>query len=115
MKTIPGEPPLDRNENQVSSYLNESGVVYFYNEHPEFVNRVNKIRGKKVITQRLATFLGIKIGVHFLDKYIHKGGVERLEYNKEQLESNAEFVLSFEDKIQPLINKPLGTIVENEN
>ena len=38
--------------------------------YPPGQHGVDKRRGKKVITQRLATFLGIKIGVHFLDKYI---------------------------------------------
>ena len=96
----------------VSSHLQEDGV--FYSEHNDFKSRVRKSKGSKIITQRLATFLGVRIGVHFLDKYFTKGK-DTLDYSTSQLEDNGDFILKFESYMQPLINQSINAIAEDES
>lgn len=97
------------------SMLGEDGVLTFWTTHPWFISRVDKRKGSKIITQRLATFLGARIAVHFLDKYFRKGGGGSLDYSIKQLEDNADFILKFEDNMQKLINKKLDSIGRDES
>ena len=116
---VPGEPMtrIDQRTNEkipVASHLQEDGILIFYSEHSDFVDRVKKSKGTKIITQRLATFLAVRIGVHFLDKYFTKGK-DTLDYSTSQLEDNGDFILKFEAYMQPLINKSINSIVEDES
>ena len=108
---------IDQRTNEkipVASHLQEDGILIFYSEHSDFVDRVKKSKGTKIITQRLATFLAVRIGVHFLDKYFTKGK-DTLDYSTSQLEDNGDFILKFEAYMQPLINKSINSIVEDES
>jgi hypothetical protein len=116
---VPGDPmtridPKTNEKIPVASHLQEDGVLLIFSEHIDFKDRVKKSKGSKIITQRLATFLGVRIGVHFLDKYFTKGK-DTLDYSTSQLEDNGNFILKFESYMQPLINKSINTITENES
>jgi hypothetical protein len=99
---------------EISSSLQEDGMLVFYTEHIDFKSRVKISKGSKIITQRLGTFLGVRIGVHFLDKYFTKGK-ETLDYSTSQLEDNGNFILKFESYMQPLINRSIDKIGKDES
>lgn len=102
---------------EIPSYMDEEGELVFFTKHPDFAKRVKTKRngGSKVITQRLATFLGTRIGVHFLDKFFRKGNKGIIDYSIDQLEDNGDFILRFEDKMQLLIGSSLDSLGKNES
>lgn len=102
---------------EIPSYMDEEGELVFFTKHPDFAKRVKTKRngGSKVITQRLATFLGTRIGVHFLDKFFRKGNKGIIDYSIDQLEDNGDFILRFEDKMQLLIGSNLDSLGKNES
>jgi len=99
---------------EVASDLTADGKLIFWTQHPDFQERVKVRKGGKFITQRLATFLGTRIAVHFLDKYFQKGS-RNIDYSIYQLEDNGNFILKFEDHMQSLIRKNINSIGKDES
>ena len=99
---------------EVASDLTADGKLIFWTQHPDFQERVKVRKGGKFITQRLATFLGTRIAVHFLDKYFQKG-TRNIDYSIYQLEDNGNFILKFEDHMQSLIRKNINSIGKDES
>ena len=121
IKIVDLDPPRIEGKNEYlrSQYLD--GTIYIYRKHPDFEERVSRTQKKEPkLNHRLIFYLASEISIHYKNVFFEKRKmqpeVKRILNNREELFKNqVDFIYEFEKMLQPLVNKNLIDLQNEEN